>query len=222
MRVWLRNAYNLFSNYVIYRRSNVQSLDKEYGSSVPSDVRKPMGMVSESSERIYSRNWFEWVGLKSAEILGTALTLENGGVSSGNDYGIRRPIEAGSNLKNEQKSPNRLSPGNPQSAKILDERLTELASLQNDSVASFTVSLVAADDPNAAAERSWSSKSATIKDLSDWILLIASLWSGDNGLVNLTISALSGGKSSKISLPNKTPAEMAKAATRYIEATFQS
>jgi hypothetical protein len=193
---WLQKVYDLFADLVVFRPNR--------NENSPVAERRPVGMVSESNERIYRRNWVEFRSRLLKDIQKNADELASGNRTSAYNSSYRRTIETGYS-DNYQAQANRNQP--------------EYASVGAMPVATagYSVTIESANTSAASATKKWSNKVQLEQELDSWLRKIAAVW-GDAGLmIHVTLEVTGTSDDSVIKIPNKSQSEASSAIKTLLE-----
>jgi hypothetical protein len=203
-RKWMEDVYDLFSELVIFRGP---ALGQKSDLRVP----KPMGMVSESNERVYRRNWTEFRDLYGRRLIDRAEEIAGGRFDAAYNSSYRPQ------LKSSEYSPNYMqSAGFNQGFRdeyIEQPKVTEAKG----SFPTYTVKFESAELGQGEATKVWTSKQALKGEIARFIDLVASTWGPAGKLVHATFTFDTQQGESSIRIPNKTPDEAAEAVIQLLE-----
>lgn len=193
LRIWLGKVYELFSDLVIYRGP---AKGLQLGSA-----GRPAGMVGESNERVYRRNWFSFVDDHLTDLTKKASQLANGDTQSAYS----------SSYSSASLAPNYAS------AQTKETHLNAFSAVTTATSTRIEVTIESASVKAATASREWLNKNSMIEEVSGWATMIAGLW-GDSGReINVSISVEGPNGPSSIAIPSKSPSAAADSAIAFVK-----
>jgi hypothetical protein len=193
LRAWLGKAYEMFTELVVYRGPTKTF---QMGSA-----SRPAGMVGESNERVYRRNWFSFVDEHLADLMQKAKQLANGDSKSAysSSYSSASLATSYAPVQTQESQLNAFS------------AVTTAASTR------IQVTIESASVKAATASREWLNKNSMISEVSAWATMIADLW-GDSGReINVSISVEGPNGPSSIAIPSKSPSAAADSAISFVK-----
>ena len=205
-QLWAEEVFDLFTDLVIFRASPLDKL---------TSARRPSGMVSESNERIYRKNWTDFKNQFGTELVRRTEDIADGRADLAFNAAYRpqfRQMDYGFTQAPRYENTEHLEQYTPKASPAL-------ASIQSDSappsnVGSFPlykVKLESSAIGNGEATHTWTSKELLTKEIVNVFNTIARTWGEFGETVHVTFIYDSSGEESSIKVPNKTPDEAAQA-----------
>ena len=186
--VWFQNVFDLFTELVVFRVNR--------NEVVHTNTRRPIGMVSEANERIYRRNWAEFVGKHKQTIQSNADSLAAGNRVSGYSNTYRPKVDFSLNYVGP-------TSGNPYNQTFVPQNMSSAG--HPESSATFTVTIESADEGGGSATKKWTSKSLVEQELAKWINKVTGVWGQSGALIHAKLEVLGTDDDSTVEIPNKTP-----------------
>jgi hypothetical protein len=183
--VWFQKVFDLFTDLVVFRINR--------NEVVRMNTRRPIGMVSEANERIYRRNWAEFVGKYKQTIQSNAESLAAGNRTSAYSSSYRRKVD-----------PNQLNAylEQPMSYGSVYSQPSSTAPIKPEAI--FSVTVESPTDPSANASKTWGSRDDLLSEFGPWLARLGKAWGETASLVHVTLDAKGTGDDGVVKIPNKT------------------
>jgi hypothetical protein len=201
LRVWLGKVYEMFTFQVVYR-GPLKSLQRVPGS-------RPGGMVAESNERVYRRNWFSFVDQHLDELMRKANQLSNGDSQSAYSSSYSSAfLESRRKFKRSPRDEHiSYSPATTQFEKTYED---------SPSGEIYIVTLKSSSGENVAS-RTWFDLSKLESSLSTWVTATAEVWASDGKTISAAISLTNDSGNSNAKIPVNSPPEIFQATLKYVK-----
>lgn len=186
--VWFQNVFDLFTDLVVFRVNR--------NEVVHMNARRPIGMVSEANERIYRRNWADFVGKHKQIIQNNADSLAAGNRVSAYSNSYRPKVDFSYNYVGS-------ASGGPYRQTLTSENTRSAE--QPEVSATFTVTIESADEGGGSATKKWNSKTHVEQEVAAWIDKVSGVWGESGALIHATLEVVGTNGDSKVEIPNKTP-----------------
>ena len=201
---WMEDVYELFLELVIFRNPSVSN-------RIDIPARKPMGMVSESNERIYRRNWTEFRDLYARRLMDRADEIAGGRFDASYNSSYRAQLKSSDYVSSYEQSP-----GFKQAPRFEYQAPPKLEGAQG-SFPTYTVKFEASELGAGEATKVWTSKDALRNELARFMQVVAGTWGPAGQTIHATFTYDSQQGESSIRIPNKTPAEAAESVISLLD-----
>lgn len=201
---WMEDIYELFLELVIFRSRSVSN-------QIDIPASKPLGMVSESNERIYRRNWTEFRDLMSRRLIDRAEEIAGGRFDSSYNSSYRPQLKASDYVSSYEQSS-----GFNQSPRIEYQTPPKFEGAKG-SFPTYTVKFEATALGAGEATKVWASKDALRNELARFMQVVADTWGPAGQTIHATFTYDSQQGESSIRIPNKTPTEAAESVISLLD-----
>ena len=191
--VWLQKVYGLFSEFVIFRpnRNNMGNVAE----------RRPIGMVNESNERIYRRNWAEFKSEHLSTLQASAAELAAGRRPSG--YATKyRPATVYGSIDFPPSSAGYQAVSNYTTNTPTGSALVQ---------PTFAITIESADVGGGSASKKWATKSQLESEIETWLRKMTAAWGASGSQLHITLDVSGSSDDFNVKIPNKTPSDATQA-----------
>lgn len=215
LRDWADSVYILFSETAVFSRALRDA-----------DIKRPMGMIGEGSERTYKQQWYAWIKTSGADLLAHSKDSQTGKLelALGNQRGFNQAVASMVQDHTTEYVANFASPTvespSLRQRRQFDEPVAafmmppESPALQH--ATELTIRVSDSIEPTLVADRSWSDKKTAIQDVEAWVSNLIRFWGGPERIASVQIEFKEAGNESTFPLPPLPLGQIASVITSAI------
>jgi hypothetical protein len=196
---WGNSVYSLFSETAIFNRALRDA-----------DIKRPMGMIGEGSERTYRQQWFAWVKKSGPDLLLAAHDepearkvdfLQSLGFTGSAEISQEHSNELVANYASVSVESPSLSQRRQFDKPATDSFVMPPESSTLQQTTELTIRVSDSIESTLVADRSWSDKKSAVSDVDGWVSNLIRFWGGPDRIASVQIEFKESGNESTFPLP---------------------